>query len=1142
MNVHVLKSKFFRFLRFLLSAGVRTQCRPAALVFFFTVICGLSIAVAQKNIDISRKNAPVEEILQQVKSTSNYRFVYESSAIKGLKNVDIQLKGASINQVMDACLEGSNLTYVVEGNTVIIRAKANITTTVVIQGSKKLTGTVRGSEKNTPIAGVTVTMMGNNMATIVAATDQNGAFSITYPQNSSNTSLQFSIVGKKPVKLAVGDKSQFQVAMEDVVEELDDIVVTGIFNKAKETYTGAAKEISALELKQFQGRNLFVTLGNIDPAFYVVPNNLKGSDPNVIPDIQLRGTSSLPNINQLQDATSSNLNMPLVVIDGFETTIRRMMDLDVNEVESITLLKDGSATALYGSRGANGVVVIKTKTPAAGKLSVYYRAALNVNVPDLSSYNLLNAKDKLELERLSGYYQNSTKSPEHNLQMLDYYNQVYKLVDAGINTNWLAKPLRLGMDQNHNLRVEGGDNSFRYSIGASYNDVQGVMKGSDRKTFNGSINISYDYQKFTFRNNTIIGNTKTFESPYGSFSDYAKLNPYWSPYDSKGNIARVFEPFAAVYWDQNGIQKPIPNPLYDATLNVYDNSSLTNITNNLQLEWRPLQGLVMRGGIGIITENSDRDNFKPADHSSFNDYTPSEVFYKGSYKFDSGKTFSYTGNFTTNYFRTFAQKHSLYIGVNVDVSERNARGFSFLAEGFPGNNVDFLPLAYRYKRNDKPQGNEETLRRVGLVSTLNYSLSNTYILDLSYRLDGASQFGSNRKFAPFWSIGTAWNVHKERFIRDNLSFVNNFKIRASYGMTGTTQFSAYQSQSIFNYYFDQRYGPWIGAYQSKLGNPDLKWQSTDQYNLGTDIELFNSRFSIRADVYRKITTNLLSSLELPFSNGFTDYTENVGSLREQGFELSSSFKIIPTSNRKWGWSITANVAHNQDRITKLSQAMKEANERQFSSDVAKSGNPPRVLVEGASQNTIYAVRSLGIDPSNGKELFLGKDGKITYNGLLTDQVAVGMNQPKYRGNFSTLVRYKDFTLNASFGFRFGGQLYNATLLDKVERANKFFNVDSRVFTDRWQKPGDVAKFKGLNEDGYSLATTRFVQNESAFFLQNVNANYNFVNQAWLKNARIRTLSIGASTGELFYLSSVPQERGTGYPFSRQVSLNLSVMF
>ena len=1093
-----------------------------------------------QRITISEKNAPLNQIINEIRKQSGYDFFYSNKLLKKANPVTINVKDASLDEVLAICFGNQPLTYKVDDKVVMLKEK-ELTTLTVAFGAFIDVNVIVLNEEGTALTGATVTVKGTNRRVVAGP---GGLVTLTGVDEKAILVITYLGYQTQEVRIKK-NQSSITVRMEIAENKMNDVVVTGIFNKPKESYTGAVRTITEKELKQFQGRNIFLTLGNIDPSFYMVPNNASGSDPNKIPDIQIRGARSLPNIDQLQDQTAATLNTPLIILDGFETTLQRMMDLDNNEIESITLLKDGSATALYGSRGANGIVVIKTKEPVAGKLRLSYRAGVNLSVPDLSSYNLLNSADKLELERLSGYYESSTKTPEANIGLQQYYNQVLGQVAKGVNTDWLSIPLRTQLDQIHNLKMEGGDQTFRYDLALQYNQLNGAMKESGRKAFNGTINLSYRYKNLTFRNNLVVGQTKENESPYGSFSDYVKLNPYWQPYDASGNVTQFFSPYNYDYWTMAGSYggNRYPNPLYDATLNTFNKRSYTSITDNFQLEWKPVESLLLRGGLGVTSTNNDADNFKPAEHSSFAGYSDADVFRKGSYEYGNGKSFSYTANLSASYAKLFAEQHRIYAGVNFDVTENNQKSYSFLAEGFPDESIDFLGMALQYEQNGSPNGFEATRRRIGVVANVNYAFKDRYLADFAYRVDGASQFGVNRRFAPFWSAGLGWNLHYEPFIKDNLLFINRMKLRGSYGSTGSTQFDAYQALGTYSYIMNDRYKTWLGVRQNSLGNPDLEWQQTNKYNAGLELSMFRDRVRFEGDVYLEKTSNLLSSLELPYANGFTSYNENIGELETRGFELMASVFLIQNNARGFSWSVTGNLVHNQDKIVKLSEAMKAANEKLA---LLTAGNvtysPNKIIREGTSQNTIYAVRSLGIDPSTGKELYLNKDGQVTYTWAPQDRVAVGVDQPKYRGNFSTMFRYRNFSTNASFGFRFGGQLYNQTLIDKVENADRMLNVDERVYFDRWKQPGDKTFFRGINETLKVSASSRFVQDERTLTCQNVSLSYDVMDKRFLKRLGMQALTITGNTGELFYVSSVRQERGIDYPFTRQFSMSLFAAF
>ncbi|WP_240619234.1 SusC/RagA family TonB-linked outer membrane protein [Chitinophaga costaii] len=1112
------------------------------IVLLITALLHVQGAVVAQTVTFSGENMPVKKIFQLIKQQTGYVIFYNQDMLANSKAVSVKVKDMPLQDLLAVISKDQPFSFEMKANTKTIvlapktAASANVGILAPLELTQPVQGRVTDSATGAAMPGASIRVRGKQRN---ATTDVQGRFQILADPGDV---LIVSYVGYGTVAYTVKKESKLiNVIMAPGVSSINNVVVTGIFNKAKESYTGAARVITAKELQNFQGRNIFVTIGNIDPSFYVLPDNSFGSDPNHLPDIQLRGTRNLPNIDQLQGSTAAAINTPLIILDGFPTTLQRMMDLNNNEIASITLLKDGSATALYGSRGANGVIVITTKEPVGGKLRLTYRGGVNLSMPDLSSYHLLNARDKLELERRSGYYESTTKNAAQNIGLQQYYNQIKGLVESGVNTDWMAKPLRTELDQNHSLRLEGGDNAFRYALEGQYNKINGVMKGSGRETINATVDLSYRLGKLNFRNSLTIGSMKSNESPWGSFGDYAKLNPYWSPYDSTGHVVKNFLPFNWDYWTQSthGVV-PYANPMYDATLHTFNRSAYTSVTNNFQLEYTPVKHLLLRGGMGITTQSNTSDDFKPADHSDFANYSDADLLRKGSYAYGSGKSFNYTGNITANYSNVFNSVHSLTIGAAADINEDKSSNYIFNAEGFPDASIDFIGMALQYQQNSTPSGSEATTRRIGILANANYIYDERYFADLAFREDGASQFGSDRRFAPFWSAGVGWNLQYESFIKDNFTFIDRLKVRASYGVTGNQQFAAYQPLATYTYITNDRYKNWLGATQTALGNPDLQWQKTGKYDGGIEAELFKGRITFQADIYKEKTSNLLSSLELPYANGFTSYIENIGQLKQTGWELMATVMLLRKDTRHIYWSVTGNIANNKDKIIQLSQAMKAANEKLA---LETDGNTPNTIIrEGASQNTIYAVRSLGIDPSTGKELYLNRNHEVTYTWSAADRVAVGLSQPKYRGNFSTLFRYGGFSFNASFGFRFGGQLYNQTLIDKVEDADRFLNVDQRVFTDRWQKPGDKTFFRGLNETLRIYPSSRFVQNESTLTCQNMNFSYDVVNRVWLSHIGMKALTLSANTGEVFYLSSVRQERGLDYPFTRQVSMSLFATF
>ena len=423
------------------------------------------------------------------------------------------------------------------------------------------------------------------------------------------------------------------------------------------------------------------------------------------------------------------------------------------------------------------------------------------------------------------------------------------------------------------------------------------------------------------------------------------------------------------------------------------------------------------------------------------------------------------------------------------------------------------------------------------LGNVNYTYDNRYFVDLSYRVDGSSQFGTQNKFAPFWSAGIGWNIHHENFLKNN-ELISSLRLKASYGQSGSQQFSAYQALQTYQDYKGDKYLNRGGAYLMALGNENLKWQITDQLNIGTEIAIKDNRFSASFDYYIKKTSSLLSARDLPLSTGYSSYIENIGEVKNWGFEASLNAYVMRKKNLTW--MLGAKLSYNKNEITKLSDAIKAQTEAYKEEDVDIS----TLFYEGYAQNSIWTVRSLGIDPSTGNELFLDSDGNITDAWEASAKVYCGVNQPLYRGNLISNLRYKNFTLNLSFAYHWGGQVYNQTLLDKVEVTTTTIgsqNVDRRVLSDRWAKPGDVTFFKRFSNDD-TYATSRFVMDDKVFELQSVRLQYKLTQAAFLKRCNMQSIIFSINMSDLFYLSSVKRERGTSYPFARRAGLSISVLF
>ena len=1088
----------------------------------------------EQKVTVDLRGAKVQEVLMEIKRQTGLNFVYSPEQLAALPARDVQAEGEAVDALLDRLLAGSGLEHAFEMGSIVIRRQAERAAMPQQVEEREVAGVVTDANGQ-PLPGVAVVLKGTTVGT---ATDVDGKYALTLP--AGNYTLVFSMLGMQVREELVGDRTEINVVMHEEATEIDEVVVTGIFKKARESYTGSVSTITREDLQVHRGQNLLQTLKNADVSLNFRVNNAAGSNPNAIPQINIRGNSSLPSLDALNEEAANTVNEPLIIMDGFEISLEKLMDYNDEEIESINILKDAAATAIYGSRGSNGVIVITTREPEPGKLRVSAEAGIDMEVPDLTSYDLLDAREKLELEYSLGLY-HSASNPEYDVVWQDLYNERYRNVLAGATTDWISKPIRTGVGSHYNLRLEGGSDQFRWSATANYKNVAGAMKNSYRRTFNGSITLMYTVKNLTFKNYASYGIQRGSESNYGSFSDYVAQQPWQSPYDEEGNVLEYFENFHG--WTQGRGQR---NPLYDATLNVVDESGYEELTENFAIEWDIIEGLTLRGQFGITSTNNHSDNFLPANHSYFTveneeEYSTDEGFFRrGRYTQGLGKSNSYSGNVTLSYSDVFADKHQLYVGLDYSVNMSDATNYTYVFEGFSNENMDFIGNAGGYEQDGIPVGTKSKSRRLGFTGNVNYTYDNRYYLDISGRVDGSSTFGSDKKFAPFWSVGAGWNLHQEQFLKGH-PWINTLRLKASYGQTGSQQGSGSGASTLVAYQTGNRYLNWIGASLQEWGNPDLTWQTTNEFNVGTEVGLWNGRIKAEFDFYTKKTTNLLSDMDLPRSMGLASYVANVGETKNLGWEASLNAYLFRDTEKELYVMLNGQLVYDKNWVSSLSETVKEQTAAMLEDPDYEVAN---LLYEGYPQNAIYAVRSLGIDPSTGQELYLTRDGEVTDTWRAGNKVFCGQSDPRYRGNLNLMAMWKGLTVNVGFYYYWGGKAYNQTLVDRVEVTTNTLttsNVDRRVYTERWMQPGDVAFFKGFS-DYATQASSRFVMADNVLEMSSVSLQYRWDTEWVHKYLGASSVTFGVNMNDLFHWGSIKQERGTDYPFARNLQASIRFLF
>lgn len=1092
----------------------------------------------QQKVSILFKDAAIEEVIKAVEAQSGYVVVYNNTLLKTVKRVTVTLRNVNAVEALNEALKGSGLHCKLVEDFLVI-AKDNVKTAPEDDKGRKIEGKVTDKDK-LPLPGVTVLIKGTTGGVV---TDTDGKFQLTLPGNKEIT-LQFSFVGMKTKEVKVTDDKPLQIVLEEDVTEVEEVVVNGIFQRKAGSFTGSALTMKGEDLKKVSNSNVFASLKNLDPSLMIFDNLEFGSDPNKMPTMALRGKTAFDlgsDDIDLKGSYANDPNAPLFILDGFEASVQKIADLDMNRVESLTILKDASAKAIYGSKAANGVIVIETKKNTESSLRISYSGSVEIQAPDLSSYNLTNAAEKLEIEKDAGLYYDKNLSTLFNLQK--DYNKKLAAVVSGIDTDWLSKPLRNGVGTKHGISFEMGNERLNLIVGFSYNNVQGTMKGSDRTNYEGSVSISYRYKGLNFRDNLTITSNVANDSPYGTFSEYAVLNPYLSPYDEKGNLVQN----ASIIPGADNFEA---NPLYNASLNTKLTSKYLDVTNNFSVEWMIVMGWKVTGRFGITEKRVRADEFYPANHLKFRSYSGEDLFRKGSYQMNEGEEKRLSGDINMQFSQQFGDKHYVFANAGFTLSEAYYEELIYKAEGFPHDRMNDMMFARQYVKDTKPTGRESTIRDIAVLFAGNYAYDDRFLVDGSFRTSASSQYGKNNRWGQFWSVGVGWNIHNEMWLKD--SKIQQLKLRGSVGYTGAQSSEAYASLATYEYDLERVYMGFLGSKLKAMRNEDLKWKEKFDYNVGLDFNI-GRLFSMKFDYYIGKTKNNLLDFDIPTYTGFKTVKENVGDVENKGFDLRLSITPWNMPRERAYFTITTAISRNKNKITGVSAAMQNYNDKQ--DEVASSifyNKPVQKYYDGVSLDAIWAVRSLGIDPANGQEIYLDKKGNRTYTYRVSDQVVCGDKLPDFQGTAGFMFSYKGIELNATFRFQYGAQMYNQTLVDKVENASLKGNVDKRVYDGRWRNPGDLKPYKTLGnrwvaeeneyKDEKTQATSRFVQDRNELSLSSLRVGYDFWKHNFIKKVAMERLRIEFYMNDVFMLSSIKTERGTAYPFARSFNFAVQATF
>ncbi|MCA5005548.1 SusC/RagA family TonB-linked outer membrane protein [Sphingobacterium bovistauri] len=1092
------------------------------------VLCLLWVCIgtvyAQK-ITFSGKNVPLEQALEAIRKQTNYTVFGQKLEIQQAKKISIDAKNMELNTFLKIICETEPFQYNIENKVISLskilqQPKTNLPARTRTQ-QRSIVGTVVRKDNEKPIPNATVKIKGTSYQ---AKSNPNGDFALVFPSMDKDPIVEVTIIGMKPFEIQV-DLSINPILfarLEEQQQEIDDVVVTGIFNRKKESFSGAYATYTAEQLQMASASNVLEGLQILDPSFQIVQNNSLGSDPNQQLNLEIRGKTS---VAALDDAFGTDPNQPLFILDGFESTMERIRNIPIDRLASITILKDATATALYGAKGANGIIVVESKKPKSGELIFNYSGRMDMDLADLTDYNLMNAAEKLRFELLSGHYGSVNEYGQITNNNQPQREQVYldrlKEVNRGVDSYWLNEPIRTGIGQSHNISLDGGDQTFQYSIGLNRQVVQGVMKKSDKEVTDGNINLIYRKGKFSF-NNILNARYVVANKEPVSFLSFVQANPYYRKYNEAGEPDKYLENIS------NDVRF---NPLYDFNNNNLSKTDGQEIINNLSVDWNILKGLLLRVNAGLSQFRNSGEIFRSPNNS---EYATSPMRERGRYTESKDKILKYNGRAILSYGNTW-NKHTINVGSSMSLFHNQSNNTQYGVQGFIDDKIINPQLALTYELGRLPSYQDLRDRSIAFLMNTNYGYDGRFLVDANLSIDGSSIYGSNRNFTNIYSIGGAWNLHREAFFKD-LDWIDQLRLRASYGNQGNQNFKSYIAMQIYQYNTlnANPFGPGLSI--SNFGNPNLKWQRTYTQNYSVDFKAFKDRLRIMVDYYLKDTNPLLVSVATASSNGRNVSIQNLGGLMTKGVE--GILSVAPILKPQFTWRLDLNLSHSRSEYQDIGNKLDNHNEKNRNRSMIR-------FFDGGSPDDLWAVPSLGIDPSTGREIFLNRFGEETFVFNYQDEVKIGNSRAIFDGNLTSTLYYKNFNVLVSFGYQMGGKTFMNTLYNKVENissASLRYNQDKRALYDRWQKPGDEASFKALNLQSSTPMSSRFIQDNDVLTLDAVSISYRTSTWSWLKQIRARSMNFSLGSNRLMHLSTIRNERGIDYPFARHINFSCGISF
>lgn len=999
-----------------------------------------------KQLSIDIEDASLKQVLKDIERQSEFYFMYNDAQVDVNQNVSVNIRGKNIYHVLDKVLKNTGIAYQVMNKQIVLKPAISQNTVPPQQG-KKVTGVVKNQEGET-LPGVNITVKGTTQGVI---TDIDGTYEILIEDESAV--LVFSFIGYSEKEVPVKGKTTINVTLEEKAQKLDEVVVIGYGSSSKKLLSSSIASVDAENIEETVSSGVQEALQGKTSGVHI---NKNSGTPGAGISVNIRGKSSI-----------SAGTQPLYVVDGVPITrgdysqismegqgISAIADINPNNIESVSILKDASAAAIYGARAGNGVVLIETKDGKKGETRI-----------DLKTYyGVQQVYDKLDMmnaEEWKDYVRSFDPG---------FMNDLYDLVgDTTLSTNWQNKVLRKAPIANTELSFSGGSDNTRFFISGRYFKQEGVVLGTDYDKINGRVNVDHDVTE-RFKVGTKISLTQTIndrvrgdQSINGVLPNAVSMPPVYPVKNKNGDY------FQGAWWD---------NPVAIGK-EVINQARSFRALGNVFGEYQILEGLSFKNQWGVDVYNLNERRFEPSIVKS--------AMNENGYGVDAtSQVNKLTQQSTLKYITSLNNKHNFnfLLGYSFELEQR--RYNSITGKDFPTDQQEYLASAGTIE-DGSASAFEEGIQ--SFFGRLKYNFDNKYIFSFSVRRDGSSNFGPNNKYATFPSGSFAWRITEENFM-SGVSWLNELKYRISYGLTGNDQIGALNYMSLFSSGYNYLGKP--GIIPTQIPNKDLKWESTANFNTGLDIAVFDERIIFGADVYYNKTTDLLLDRPLPGTSGFTVYAANVGALENKGLEFSLS-----TDNFRGGdfnWNSSFNISFNRNKVL-------EMYEDQPITGVGRGNN---AAIEGEAVSVFYMYNSLGVDPSTGELVFEDLNGDGAYTD--EDRKVVGNPNPDFTGGFTNTFSYKNVSLSVFLQFTYGNDIYNGV---RQYTENMTLGTNDNQLTtikDRWREPGDVTYVPKYNGAYNNWISSQYIEDGSYLRVKNVTLNYQLgekiLENMFLKSARI----------------------------------------